>query len=815
MQLFQPIRQLLATGILLVMAGLSVSGQNCPPNIDFERGDFSGWTCYTGHVASVGGENVISFDYSGIPVLNRHTMYSSNPGDGLDEYGFFPKNCPNGSGHSVKLGNDQAGTEAEGLAYEFVVPAGANIYNLIYNYAVVFQDPAHLPTEQPRLVLEITNVTDHKQIYCSSFTFFPIGSALPGFQESTVASGNAPVWFKPWTPVSINLDGNAGKRIRLFFKTADCTFRRHFGYAYLDVNTECSDKFVGANFCPDDTSVSVVAPYGYRDYIWYNSNFTQVLGTQQTLVFTPPPPTGITLAVVLKPYEGYGCTDTLYTTLSDTLNLTAKAGPDTNSCNRSLVQLGVPPKAGWNYHWSPATGLSNPDVANPLANPDVTTTYVLSMRHNGGGCFSTDTVTVNAIALDNSLAVAGHTSWCIGSGESTILRVHPADSIQWFKDGVPIIGATQTEYRVTSTGTYYAVVFSFKGCALLTVKTPVNISTIPVVGFGVDNPRQCLLKNKFSFTNNSSNAVGEMQYKWLFGDGDTAITRDVVHSYTRAGTYKVTLIVHSNDVCADSSSVTIVVNPNVKAEFSIDPVCINLPVIPLNKTSDTGSTTVNYLWNFGNGNTSTQRNPPPQVYTAPGNYIMSLTVNTDECPVPVSTQKRFVYVDAPRTAVRYPEQIAVTNLPLSLEARPFGDRVLWTPANELNDPTSYTPVFQGAREQLYTIEIRTNSGCLTVDTQLVKINKSIEIFVPNSFTPNNDGRNDFLRPYTIGIKSVNYFRIFNRWGQLLFETSKLSPGWDGLFKGTGIETQTLVWMFEGIGVDNNTYHAKGSSILIR
>ena len=58
----------------------------------------------------------------------------------------------------------------------------------------------------------------------------------------------------------------AGKTIRLFFKTADCTFRRHFGYAYIDVNTECSSEFTGATYCPDDTAVTVTAPYGYQNY---------------------------------------------------------------------------------------------------------------------------------------------------------------------------------------------------------------------------------------------------------------------------------------------------------------------------------------------------------------------------------------------------------------------------------------------------------------------------------------------------------------------------------------------------------------------
>lgn len=815
MPVYHHIMQLLFTGSFICILNFSAASQNCPANIDFETGDFSGWICYTGSAASVNNTNVITFNNAGGPVFDRHTMYSANPGDGLDEYGNFPKNCPNGSGHSIRLGNNQAGTQAEGISYDFTIPANANIYNLIYNYAVVFQDPGHLPSEQPRMEIEIMNLTDNNLITCSSFTFFANGTILPGFELSENPGGNTPVWYKKWTAVSINLDGLAGKTIRLFFKTADCTFRRHFGYAYIDVNTECSDRFVGANFCADDTSVFVTAPYGYQNYTWYNSTFTQVLGTQQTLTFTPPPPAGMVVAVILNPYNGYGCLDTLYTELTDTLHYLANAGPDRISCNKNYVQIGSPPKPGWVYKWSPATGLSDTNAANPLANPDSTTTYVLAINHNGGGCYSTDTVTVRASILDNSLQLIGSPSWCIGSGDSTILKVQPTDSIQWFKDGIAIPGANQTQLRVTTTGLYHALVFNFAGCILPTVTQPVTISSVPSVSFSVNNPGQCLLNNKFTFTNTSTNTVGAMQYLWKMGDGFTATSRNINYSYKTAGTYKVVLVVSSSSVCSDSSTITIHVYPNVAAAFSVDPVCVNLPILPLNNTIDPGNTLVNYLWDFGNGNTSTLRNPPVQVYTSPGNYVMSLSVSTAQCPFPLSIQKRFVYVDEPKPGKNNPFEIAVANLPLTLQARPIGDNVLWTPATSLDNPSSYTPVFTGNKEQLYTVELKTKSGCVTVDTQIVKINKSIEIYVPNSFTPNADGRNDFLRPFMIGIKQLNFFRIYNRWGQLVFETRDAKKGWDGLQKGTPAEIQTVVWMLEGIGVDNKVYKAKGSTTLLR
>ncbi len=118
----------------------------------------------------------------------RHSMYTiTYPGE-LDFYGGFPVNCPNGSGQSIRLGNDLPGTEAEGISYEFTIPANQNQYSLIYNYAVVFEDPGHELYQQPRMEIEITNVTDNSIIDCSSFAFVPNGSGLPGFMESPIIS---------------------------------------------------------------------------------------------------------------------------------------------------------------------------------------------------------------------------------------------------------------------------------------------------------------------------------------------------------------------------------------------------------------------------------------------------------------------------------------------------------------------------------------------------------------------------------------------------------------------------------------------------
>jgi gliding motility-associated-like protein len=563
-----------------------------------------------------------------------------------DFFGGFPVICPNGSGHSIRLGNSFGGGEAEGISYEFVIPANQNEYSLIYHYAVVFQDPLHLEYQQPRMQVEVVNLTDDSLLSCSSFTFVPYGNILPGFFESSLkGDDDSPVWCKDWSAVSVNLDGLAGKTIRLFFKTADCTFRRHFGYAYIDVNTECSSEFIGATFCPDDTAVNVTAPFGYQVYKWWDSNFTRVLGTNQTIRFFPPPPTGTTIAVEVIPYNGYGCVDTLYARLIDTLTITAFAGPDQSYCGDKPVPIGGNPKPGLVYRWNPTAGLSDPNIANPFASPNTTTKYVLSVRNSGGGCLSTDEVLISSSALDTSLNVIGRTVYCLGMAENAVLQAMPTDSIQWYRNGVPV-GNNATQYVVGSSGNYYARLFNDNGCA-------------------------------------------------------------------------------------------------------------------------------------------------------------------------VTTRMQSVLVDIARKGITYPTEYAVSELPYKLQARDFGSDYQWSPSSYLDDPGIVSPQFKSNREEAYTIRIETTTGCVTVDTLAVKIVPFAEIQVPTAFTPNNDGKNDVLRPVLMGIKELRYFRVFNRWGQLLYETKSASVGWDGRINGKQQQTEVVVWVAEGVGSDGKVYIRKGTSALIQ
>ncbi|TCJ14608.1 T9SS type B sorting domain-containing protein [Flaviaesturariibacter flavus] len=175
------------------------------------------------------------------------------------------------------------------------------------------------------------------------------------------------------------------------------------------------------------------------------------------------------------------------------------------------------------------------------------------------------------------------------------------------------------------------------------------------------------------------------------------------------------------------------------------------------------------------------------------------------------------------SGMRYPTEAAAPNTPKQLLARNLGPgcQYLWTPPTGLDISTIYNPVFRHNQQQEFLIRITNGSGCVTVDTVLVQMRTTTtqsiysDIFVPKAWTPNNDGHNDRLYPLTVHIEELYYFRIFNRWGQLMFETSTIGFGWDGIYKGQPQVSDTYTWTLEARGEDGKYYKRAGNSVLLR
>jgi gliding motility-associated-like protein len=181
-----------------------------------------------------------------------------------------------------------------------------------------------------------------------------------------------------------------------------------------------------------------------------------------------------------------------------------------------------------------------------------------------------------------------------------------------------------------------------------------------------------------------------------------------------------------------------------------------------------------------------------------------------------------VMVSQTVSGIRYPNVTATANVPKQLSARDMGNdyKYDWSPAAGLNYTDIRTPIFQYDRSMEYLIALTPSNGCKIIDTLRVLIVSSAppirsSLHVPNAWSPNNDGHNDKLFPLTINIKELYYFRVFNRWGQLMFETNKLGEGWDGIYNGKAQVQDVYTWTVEAIGLDGVHYKQSGNSILLR
>ena len=139
----------------------------------------------------------------------------------------------------------------------------------------------------------------------------------------------------------------------------------------------------------------------------------------------------------------------------------------------------------------------------------------------------------------------------------------------------------------------------------------------------------------------------------------------------------------------------------------------------------------------------------------------------------------------------------------------------WRPGTGLSNPFIANPVLTVTSDITFNIIATTGAGCRGEGTVNVKVFKGPEIYMPTGFTPNRDGKNDKFKPFTVGITNLNYFRVYNRWGQLIFSTAKLNDGWDGRITGTDQPSGTYVWMVQGVARDGRVITKKGTVTLIR
>jgi len=310
-------------------------------------------------------------------------------------------------------------------------------------------------------------------------------------------------------------------------------------------------------------------------------------------------------------------------------------------------------------------------------------------------------------------------------------------------------------------------------------------------------------------------ATDAFAYQWLLNQTPIAGATNAVYQASTAGVYSVRFI--SQEGCVREATNTLRIDQLVKPVLRLqwNSRCVAVPVSFSNLSTYASSGGINWLWDFGDGALANTFSPT-HTYATAGNYTVSLTANNLSCPTLTETISIPVYVDSARVPVRYPTVKAVAGKAFPLTARSLGALYRWQPATGLNSTTVQSPMAILNNDIEYTVTITNSASCTTTDTVAVKLVFDGNIFVGNGFTPNGDGVNDRCYPILTGVRSLVYFKIYNRWGNLVFQTNDASPqnGWDGKYNGRLQPVGTYTWIAEAIDGNGNMFKRNGNVLLI-
>ncbi|MFC4263332.1 PKD domain-containing protein [Ferruginibacter yonginensis] len=447
-------------------------------------------------------------------------------------------------------------------------------------------------------------------------------------------------------------------------------------------------------------------------------------------------------------------------------------------------------------------------------------TYAAAGQYNvemiitgNSGC--TDTIAKLITVSVNSAPIAtigGPATKCINETVSFTSNVASVDAIgvmQWqLSNGASAIGSSFS-YTFINAGTYTLrlVAGTVNGCFDTTYHTIV-INTAP----------QLFATNNFTLCRGNSaqlQVTGASNYQWSPVNGLSCINCANPVAAPLVSTAYVVSAANSFGCVGTDTVVVTVLQP---FDIEVPPtqnICIG-STVPLNAT---GAAT--YSWSPAQSlNNASIANPIANPTVTTNYRVIGYDGNncfTDTAYVLVRVGQYPTVQLGPdvtlATGTQLPLTTQITNGPIT--------QWLWTPNANLSCNTCPLPIATVKKDITYVVKVTNNFGCSATDTLKVKVFcENAQVFIPNAFTPDGDGLNDVLMVRGKGITTVKYFRIFNRWGELIFERTNFPPntisyGWDGKIKGIPASPEVFVYTAEVTCDNGASFIYKGNSAIIK
>ena len=403
------------------------------------------------------------------------------------------------------------------------------------------------------------------------------------------------------------------------------------------------------------------------------------------------------------------------------------------------------------------------------------------------------------------------------SGIATVSRT--GLSFSYWKDSAATVPLTNPD-AIAQSGTYYIKAINTQGCHVIK-PVAVVIGTAPTLK--VTSPAPICMPGAADLTSTQVTGVvtGLTLTYWMDQSASQVMTNPAAAA---AGTYYIRATNAAG--CAVIQPVNVTASPLPAAKMSApDSVCKGA-VTPL-KIQFTGTAPWSITYKEGNNvkviNSINSSSYTLMVAPSTTTTYELMRVSDKNCTNSAPGVTETIYVKAGLSGQRLPDVMAYKNIPVMLKARNLGSQYnyQWTPPSGLSSAFIINPVFEDDMGNEYQITMRSETGCNLVDTLRVRMmtepdpRLAPQLHVPRGWTPNGDGRNDVLKPYTLNIVEIRYFRVYNRWGQLMYETKDLERGWDGIYKGKRQPNDAYTWMVEGVGIDGTIIRKTGNSALLQ
>jgi len=470
--------------------------------------------------------------------------------------------------------------------------------------------------------------------------------------------------------------------------------------------------------------------------------------------------------------------------------------------------LGGTPELGgtWSGPGVSVIGIFNPEAAGP-GTYDFTYT-----KTTPEGCDTSATVT---LTVDSALVMDFSYDLHKGCMADTVVFNNLTNevSFRWnFDDGSPYDSTVNPTHVYTEQGVYdvWLIATNSNVCTdsmqkIIDTRHPLDAA------FTQSGDSVCqAMENGVTFNDNS---VGNIQnWQWDFGDGTTSSDQNPTHYYTLAGTHQVRLVITDDVPCSDTTYGTVYVDsiPFLTLAADADSICNGDRI---NFELDYLYTATGVIWDFGD-NTGLNHlgNTTFHSYDVPGTYVVNVSVMQPVCEG-LTQNLSIVVKPYPIVNLGSDTFICPNGTPVGLSSKNFltdPDEIKW-----LWNTGSTSPILRVVEPGIYRLTADLN-GCKTTDEIAVK--KDCYTDIPNSFTPNGDGINDYFYPRQLLSRGVSSFSmtVFDRWGQKIFATTAIDGrGWDGKFNDQDQPVGVYIYQINATFKDGGTENHTGNVTLLR